>query len=132
MVSYRGGTILLFTMTTKVMMKMKVADDEDESRMQMKSPSVTSSVKGDIVDSSRSTTTTRHGPKSWNPQLKVSAQVPLVNVILTNLSNLWNYRERLYIRVVPGGRSIKIRAIQLIVRWDCYTPISTMFIYFCS
>jgi hypothetical protein len=43
----------------------------------MKSPSVTSSVKGDIVDSSRSTTTTRHGPKSWNPQLKVSAQVPL-------------------------------------------------------
>jgi hypothetical protein len=43
-VSYRGGTILLFTMTTKVMMKMKVADDEDESRMQMKYPSVTSSV----------------------------------------------------------------------------------------
>ena len=49
----------------------KSDDDEDERRMQMKSPSVTSSMKGDIMDNSRgTTTTTRHGPpKSWKDKL---------------------------------------------------------------
>jgi hypothetical protein len=47
------------------------SDDDDGGRMQMKSPSVTSSsVKGDIVNNSRGTTTTRHGPKQrWKDKL---------------------------------------------------------------
>ena len=47
------------------------SDDDDEGRKQMKSPSVTSSsVKGDIVNNSRGTATTRHGPKQrWKDKL---------------------------------------------------------------